>query len=79
MRGPLAGGFGPPASFNRRVGSAYLRETKGERLLCLASRAPHEPVSVPFRNLETLYGDDANDGVLPSHGPAFHVWRIDED
>ena len=58
---------------------AYLRETKGERLLCLASRAPHEPVSVPFRNLETLYGDDANDGVLPSHGPAFHVWRIDED
>ena len=57
---------------------AYLRETKGERLLCLASRAAHDPISVPFRNLETLYGDDARDGVLPSHGPAFHVWRIDE-
>jgi alpha-glucosidase len=57
---------------------AYLRETKGERLLCLASRAPHEPISVPFRNLATLYGDDAHEGVLPSHGPAFHVWRIDE-
>jgi alpha-glucosidase len=57
---------------------AYLRETKGERLLCLASRAAHDPISVPFRNLETLYGDDAHDGALPSHGPAFHVWRIDD-
>ena len=51
-------------------------EVSGERLLCLAARAPHEPVSVPFGALETLYGDDATDGVLPSHGPAFHVWRI---
>jgi alpha-glucosidase len=58
---------------------AYLRETKGERLLCLASRAAHDPIIVPFRNLETLYGNDAHEGVLPSHGPAFHVWRIDED
>ena len=54
----------------------YLRESRGERLLCLAARAPHEPVAVPFAELETLYGDDPTDGVLPSHGPAFHVWRI---
>jgi alpha-glucosidase len=57
---------------------AYLRESKMERLLCLAARAPHEPVSVPFAGLETLYGDDAVDGMLPSHGPAFHVWRIED-
>jgi len=55
---------------------AYLRETRQERLLCLAARAPHEPIVVPFSGLETLYGDDADGGVLPAHGPAFHVWRI---
>ena len=55
---------------------AYLREMPDETLLCLASRAPHEPIRVPFRTLETLYGDDADDGVLPADGPAFHVWRL---
>jgi alpha-glucosidase len=55
---------------------AYLRETRDERLLCLASRAPHEPIRLPFTSLETLYGTDAEDGVLPADGPAFHVWRI---
>jgi alpha-glucosidase len=55
---------------------AYLRESYGERLLVLAARAPHTPVSTPFRSLETLYGDDARDGVLPADGPSFHVWRI---
>src|SRR5205823_6550103 len=45
---------------------AYLRETKGERLLCLAARAPHDPIATPFTALETLYGDDARDGVLPA-------------
>lgn len=55
---------------------AYLRETRMERVLCLAARAPHDPISVPFRELETLYGDDARNSVLPAHGPAFHVWRI---
>jgi alpha-glucosidase len=55
---------------------AYVRETRNERLLCLAARASHDPISVPFTELETLYGDDARDGVLPSDGPAFHVWRI---
>ncbi|HKB95097.1 MAG TPA: glycoside hydrolase family 13 protein [Gaiellaceae bacterium] len=55
---------------------AYLRETRSERLLCLAARAPHDPVVVPFDRLDTLYGEDARDGVLPADGPAFHVWRI---
>jgi alpha-glucosidase len=56
---------------------AYLRETRGERLLCLAARAPHAPIATRFTNLETLYGDDAEAGVLPSDGPAFHIWRIE--
>jgi alpha-glucosidase len=55
---------------------AYVRETRDDRLLCLASRASHDPIAVPFAQLETLYGGDAQDGVLPSDGPAFHVWRI---
>jgi alpha-glucosidase len=55
---------------------AFLRESRDERLLCLASRAPHEPVRLPFGDLETLYGADAEDGVLPADGPSFHVWRI---
>jgi len=55
---------------------AYLRETRDERLLCLAVRAPHDPIRLPFTSLETLYGDDAEDGLLPADGPSFHVWRI---
>jgi len=54
---------------------AYIRETRDERILCLAARAAHDPIVVPFE-LETLYGDDARGGVLPADGPAFHVWRI---
>jgi alpha-glucosidase len=55
---------------------AYLRETRDETLLCLAARAEHNPITTPFTSLETLHGDDARDGVLPSHGPSFHIWRI---
>jgi alpha-glucosidase len=55
---------------------AYVRETRNERLLCLAARASHDPIAVSFAQLETLYGGDAHDGVLPADGPAFHVWRI---
>jgi alpha-glucosidase len=59
---------------------AYLRETAEERLLCLASRAPHAPVRLPFASLETLYGaepeTDGTDALLPASGPAFHVWRL---
>ncbi len=55
---------------------AFLRETRAERLLCLAARAPHAPVMTPFTSLETLYGQDAPGGALPSDGPSFHIWRI---
>ena len=55
---------------------AYLREAGGERLLCLAARAAHDPVATPFSELETVVGDHAQEGALPSHGPAFHVWRV---
>jgi len=55
---------------------AYVREARSERLLCLAARAAHDPVAIPFTELETLYGEEARGGVLPSDGPAFHVWRI---
>ena len=44
--------------------------------LLLAARAAHSPISIPFTELETLYGEDARDGLLPADGPAFHVWRI---
>ncbi len=55
---------------------SYVRETRDERLLCLAARAPHDPIATPFGALETLYGEDATGGVLPAGGPAFHIWRI---
>ena len=63
----------------------YLRETSGERLLCLASRDEHAPVRLPLsglgaRELECLYGSDAelesDEAVLPAAGPSFHVWRL---
>lgn len=65
---------------------AYLREWGDERLLCLASRAEHDPVRLPVpelgaAQLEVLFGADAErDGeelVLPGDGPAFHVWRLE--
>ena len=55
---------------------AYIRESRREQVLCLASRAPHRPIEVPFTELDTLYGADAGNGVLPGEGPAFHVWRV---
>jgi alpha-glucosidase len=55
---------------------AFLRETREERLLVLAARAPHPAISAPFTSLETLYGQDAPNGVLPADGPAVHIWRI---
>ena len=39
-------------------------------------RASHEAVATPFTSLETLYGEDASNGILPADGPAFHIWRI---
>jgi alpha-glucosidase len=64
---------------------AYLRETPGERLLCLASRADHPAVRLPLdllgaTELEPLHGGEASrEGAhvsLPPEGPAFHVWRL---
>ena len=55
---------------------AYVRETREERLLCLASRAAHDPIRLPVRAEETLYGDDPEDDMFPADGPSFHVWRL---
>lgn len=64
---------------------AFLRETRTQRLLCLASRDAHAPLRLPLAllgasALETLYGGDAavasGDAVLPADGPSFHVWRL---
>jgi alpha-glucosidase len=55
---------------------AYLRETASEQILCLAARAPHAPIATGVAELETLYGADAREGVLPADGPQFHVWRV---
>jgi alpha-glucosidase len=63
----------------------YLREAPGERLLVHVSRAAHRAVRLPVRRLgaaaaETLEGADAvvvgGALVLPSAGPAAHVWRL---
>jgi alpha-glucosidase len=54
---------------------AYVRESREERLLCLAARARHAPLPNPFDRLETLVGHDAST-TLPADGPAFHVWRV---
>jgi alpha-glucosidase len=43
---------------------AYVRETRDERLLCAATRAPQE-LSLPFAELEPLF-----------EHPLFNIWRI---
>jgi alpha-glucosidase len=64
---------------------AYLRETRAERLLCLAARASTDDVRLPLAALgasalEPLYGGAARvedgDALLPGDGPAFHLWRL---
>ncbi len=64
---------------------AYLRESRRERLLCLASRSSHPPISLSLAalacsSLEPLYGGEAvcagGSATLPADGPAFHVWRL---
>ncbi len=65
---------------------AYLRESPGERLLCLALRADTDPIRLSLdelgcRELEPLVGDACGSepqGLvsLPSKGPSFHVWRL---
>jgi alpha-glucosidase len=65
---------------------AYLREHGGERLLCLAARADHDPIRLPLealgcRALDPVLGGDAlcaaGIATLPADGPAFHIWRLD--
>jgi len=53
-----------------------VRQTHGDRLLCLASRAPHDAIRVVLEVEETLYGDDPEDGRFPADGPSFHIWRL---
>ncbi|MDX6423714.1 MAG: alpha-glucosidase [Gaiellaceae bacterium] len=61
---------------------AFLRESPSERLLILATRAPHDPIRLGLdaHELEPLLGGErvAVDGTaeLPGDGPAFHVWRM---
>ena len=55
----------------------YLRETRdGAAALPRGTRAARTRSRHPFTALETLYGEDAANGVLPADGPAFHLWRI---
>jgi hypothetical protein len=53
-----------------------MRELREDLLVCVGACAPHDPIRVPFTELETVYGEDARDGVLPADGPSFHIWRI---
>jgi alpha-glucosidase len=65
---------------------AYLRETRTERVLCLARRADGPAVELPAAALGAaalapLHGGeatiDAGTVRLPEGGPAFHAWRIE--
>jgi alpha-glucosidase len=64
---------------------AYARETEGETVLCLATRATHDPLRVDLAalggsELESLQGAVASvvdgEALLPGDGPAFHAWRV---
>ena len=64
---------------------AYVREARGDAVLCLASRAAHDPSACRSADWAapsstTLVGEDVSiDGdhaVLPADGPAFHAWRL---
>jgi alpha-glucosidase len=64
---------------------AYLRETRDDRMLCLAVRASTEEIELPLSRLrctalEPVLGGEAriekDTAVLPGDGPAFHVWRL---
>jgi alpha-glucosidase len=64
---------------------AYLRETRDERMLCLAVRGPTDDIRLPLallrcRALEPMLGGEVriekDTAVLPGDGPAFHVWRL---
>ena len=58
-----------------------------ERLLCLARRADHDPSGSPLAALGCAALEPsrrrrdvaAGERVLPADGPAFHVWRLDDE
>jgi alpha-glucosidase len=55
----------------------FERALPGERLVVQVSRAAHAPLTAPFAASHLLGGPDLSPGVqLPSDGPAFHVWRV---
>ena len=63
----------------------FLRETRDERLLCLASRRSNEPLPVSLvelgaGELETILGaepiQDGDAVALLAEGPSFHVWKL---
>jgi hypothetical protein len=69
---------------------AYLRESSGERVLCLARRRPGEPLRLEREalggDLSELLASEGQTGeahtengavVLPDEGPAFQAWRIE--
>ena len=65
---------------------AYVREAKGETVLCLAARAAarrafaSQLAALGGSELEPLHGGDASvvsgEALLPGDGPAFHAWRV---
>ena len=59
----------------RRRDRVPARDARGAAALPRGARAARSDPS-PFTSLETLYGEDAPNGVLPADGPAFHIWRI---
>ena len=66
----------------------FLREAPEQTVLVHAARARHAPVLIPAtvlgRSLQGLAGTvdlqpDGGSYVLPSHGPAIHVWSYGSD
>lgn len=56
---------------------AFWRETRDERLLVLARRAPGAPVPLPrIDGAENLYGGATELSTVDLDGPTFQVWRV---
>ena len=66
----------------------FLREAPGESVLVHAARAEHPPIRIPATVVGTelvglagssdLRADADGMLILPSQGPAFHMWRLVE-
>jgi hypothetical protein len=66
---------------SRPTRSPTCARTPGERLLCLATRAPGPPIRLPLgaeleRSRAARHGRDGGWAVLPGDGPAFSMWRL---